>query len=122
MKDMKHLLMGLAAALFFSSCGSDDPFFAADSSRTEVYRIMGRPSNIDDTSIAVWRFHDPKQNGVKWRTIFNDGNDAYFAVFNSEGKALLPRLSFSASTIESTMTDKEIVKWAEELHHEGWGR
>lgn len=122
MNIMKPLLMGLAVAFFLSSCGGDDPFFTANSSRKEVYRLMGKPCNIDDASIAVWRFHDPKKNGVPWRTIFNDGKDAYFAVFNSEGKALLPRLSFSASTIESTMTDKEIVLWAEELHREGWGR
>lgn len=119
---MKPLQIVLSVTFFLSSCGGDDPFFAADSSREEVYRLMGKPCNIDDASIAVWGFHDPKKNGVKWRTIFKDGKDAYFAVFNSEGKALLPRLSFSASTIESTMSDKEIVQWAEELHQEGWGR
>jgi hypothetical protein len=98
----------------FAGCKQPVRHFAAGVPRNRVIEIMGKPSNVDHSVVAVWTFDD-KRSQKSWREICDDGRDAVLCIFNEADQSILPSLAFSATTISTKMTDGEVVEWAKEL-------
>ena len=111
----------LFTVMFLTACDKEVPGYPPGTKRADVYKLMGKPSNTDDGSVVVWTY-DKKRSGKKWRDVCGKGDDAYIAVFNAEDVSLLPSMSFSATSIDTVMTDEEVVKWASEQEYmKKWG-
>jgi hypothetical protein len=98
-----------------SACKYPDVIVPSGTSREEVYRLMGTPSNGDDRFIAVW--HDSlKSSSIEWREIYGS-LDPRVTVFDESGISLLPTYPASANFELDAEMDDEFIMKSVELDH-----
>jgi len=99
--------------LLLLSSGDPDPSgFPDDMPRAEVYQIMGPPLNTDPQTVAVWHCGAQAPRDRTWRGLLGTGADGIVAVFGPDDKTIMHSYAYSATTMDTTMSDSYVLTWA----------
>lgn len=97
--------------LVLSSGDAGPPGFPADMLRAEVYRIMEPPLNTDPQTVAVWYCGAKASRDRTWRGLLGTA-DGIVAVFGPDDKTVMHSYAYSATTMDTTISDSYVLAWA----------
>lgn len=102
----KLLRFFVCLVLFVAACDSEK-FVQPGETRSRVYAVMGRPSNTDDRTVAMWTLNG--RQGKGWRALFH-GGDAFVVVFGPDDRCLTSKFALAASNLLREMTDEQVIE------------
>ncbi|WP_131989401.1 hypothetical protein [Chthoniobacter flavus] len=105
------LLLVVVLAFNFVSCEKKAPWFDRGTSKEQVYKILGKPSNSDPELVAVW-LEKPTANAgdQSWRVLLANqrGRVKWIAVFDDKGRSLMGLVCPAQTSIAADMDDDTV--------------